>query len=272
MIFPKIGPNATMTTANKGLKVNLDVKGYDDRGHLVKSYESVPPGVKSLPMGPRATTVVETPSRYRAGGPKTEGEGKEKEKETTIADFPTYGPGAPNASFFLLNNKELFDAFNRLPEKDKKALVDSVKSQGDAAVEKYGKLKDLDMSLLPGLVAEADLSALKPLRKEAGLSKWKMLGAAEDFAKQQVERRGGPTALVSTIAGMAKPLVMMKDFQNGGPKPVKRGRKRHARSIRQYAHHVEGEPAGSKSSHLMATFEEDGKYYVAPTITTDRRL
>jgi hypothetical protein len=68
MIFPKIGPNATMTTANKGLKVDLDVKGYDDRGHLVKSYESVPPGVKSLPMGPRATTVLETPARYRAGG------------------------------------------------------------------------------------------------------------------------------------------------------------------------------------------------------------
>lgn len=122
MIFPKIGPNATMTTANKGLKVNLDVKGYDDRGHLVKSYESVPPGVQSLPTGPRATTVVETPARYTDGGPKT----------------------------------------------------------------------------------------------------------------------------------------------------VKRGRKRHARSIRQYAHHVEAEPAGSKSTHLMATYEGDGKYYVAPTITTDR--
>jgi hypothetical protein len=69
MIFPNIGPNATMTTANKGIKANLDVKGYDGRGHLVKSYESVPPGVKALPMGPRATTVVETPSRYaRLGG------------------------------------------------------------------------------------------------------------------------------------------------------------------------------------------------------------
>ena len=73
MIFPNIGPNATMTTANKGLKVNLDVKGYDDRGHLVKSYDSVPPGVKTLPMGPRATTVVETPARYQYGGPKTGG-------------------------------------------------------------------------------------------------------------------------------------------------------------------------------------------------------
>ena len=70
MVFPNIGPNATMTTANKGLKVNLDVKGYDDRGHLVKSYDSVPPGVNTLPMGPRATTVVETPARYKAGGRK----------------------------------------------------------------------------------------------------------------------------------------------------------------------------------------------------------
>ena len=33
---------------------------------------------------------------------------------------------------------------------------------------------------------------------------------------------------------------------------------------------MEGEPAGSKSTHLMATFEDNGKYYVAPTITTDR--
>jgi hypothetical protein len=33
---------------------------------------------------------------------------------------------------------------------------------------------------------------------------------------------------------------------------------------------VEGEPAGSKSTHLMATFEEDGKYYAAPTITTNK--
>ena len=50
---------------------------------------------------------------------------------------------------------------------------------------------------------------------------------------------------------------------------VKRGRKKHARSIREYAHHVEGEEPGSESTHLMGTYEGGGKYYVAPTITTD---
>tara|TARA_R110002050_G_scaffold174845_1_gene307730 strand:- start:1300 stop:1734 length:435 start_codon:yes stop_codon:yes gene_type:complete len=68
MVFPNIGPNATMTTANKGLKANLDVKGFDERGHLVKSYNAVPPGVRTLPMGPRATTVLETPARYAESG------------------------------------------------------------------------------------------------------------------------------------------------------------------------------------------------------------
>ena len=54
--------------------------------------------------------------------------------------------------------------------------------------------------------------------------------------------------------------------------PVTRGRKRHARSIRKYGHEVSeehgGEP-GTESTHLMATYEQDGKYYVVPTITTD---
>ena len=57
-------------------------------------------------------------------------------------------------------------------------------------------------------------------------------------------------------------------YQNGGT--IKRGRKKHARSSRQYAHYVEGQPKGSKSTHLMATYESDGKYYVAPTITTNK--
>ena len=43
---------------------------------------------------------------------------------------------------------------------------------------------------------------------------------------------------------------------------------RRARSIRPIkGEYFEGEPEGSESTHLMATYEEDGKYYVAPTIT-----
>ena len=53
--------------------------------------------------------------------------------------------------------------------------------------------------------------------------------------------------------------------------PVTRGRKKHARSIREHAHHVEGEKPGSRSTHLMATYEAGGKHYVAPTISTDKK-
>tara|TARA_R100000315_G_C5220518_1_gene132468 strand:+ start:42 stop:383 length:342 start_codon:yes stop_codon:yes gene_type:complete len=49
-----------------------------------------------------------------------------------------------------------------------------------------------------------------------------------------------------------------------------RDMKKHARESRQYAHYVEGQPEGSKSTHLMATYEADEKYFVAPTITTTK--
>ena len=43
---------------------------------------------------------------------------------------------------------------------------------------------------------------------------------------------------------------------------------RRARMMRPIeGEHFEGQPKDSKSTHLMSTFEADGKYYVAPTIT-----
>jgi hypothetical protein len=61
-------------------------------------------------------------------------------------------------------------------------------------------------------------------------------------------------------------------YQNSPVKEtVKRRRKKHARSSREYAHHVEGTPEGSKSTHLMTWGEgEGGKFHVWPSITTDK--
>ena len=43
---------------------------------------------------------------------------------------------------------------------------------------------------------------------------------------------------------------------------------RRAREMRPIkGEYFEGQPEGSESTHLMATYEGDGKYYVAPTIT-----
>ncbi len=59
----------------------------------------------------------------------------------------------------------------------------------------------------------------------------------------------------------------------GGWSPLKKeetfGEKaRRARMMRPIeGEYFKGQPKGSKSTHLMATYEGDGKYYVAPTIT-----
>ena len=60
MAFPDVPPNTPFNT--HGMKVPIDIKKYDEQGHLVKSYESVPPGVDALNTGPSQGTVIETPS------------------------------------------------------------------------------------------------------------------------------------------------------------------------------------------------------------------
>lgn len=64
MVFP----NSTGSFNTKGMNYNIDINKYDNQGHLVQSYESVPPGIENLPMGNKTGTVVETPSEYKYGG------------------------------------------------------------------------------------------------------------------------------------------------------------------------------------------------------------
>jgi len=68
MVFPNVSPNTPFNTM--GMKAPIDIKKYDEQGHLVKSYENVPPGIKSLPTGSARGTIVETPARMRYGGYK----------------------------------------------------------------------------------------------------------------------------------------------------------------------------------------------------------
>lgn len=66
MTFPNVPPHAQFNTV--GMKAPIDIKKYDKQGHLVKSYESVPPGIQNLDTGPNEGTVLETPSRMQEGG------------------------------------------------------------------------------------------------------------------------------------------------------------------------------------------------------------
>ena len=60
---------------------------------------------------------------------------------------------------------------------------------------------------------------------------------------------------------------------------IKRGKKRKARKMREYAHHVKDEDPGTTSTHLMVSDiidddtglpREEGPYHVWPSITTDK--
>jgi len=65
MAFPDVAPNTSFNT--QGMKVPINITKVDDQGHLVKSYQNVPPGIKDLPTGPKRGTVIETPA-YKKGG------------------------------------------------------------------------------------------------------------------------------------------------------------------------------------------------------------
>ena len=61
-------PNSDQDFNTQGMNFDLDLRKYDKEGNLVKSYQKVPPGIKSLNMGEEEGTVIETPSQYQEGG------------------------------------------------------------------------------------------------------------------------------------------------------------------------------------------------------------
>lgn len=61
-------PNSDQDFNTQGMDFDLDIRKYDKEGNLVKSYQKVPPGIKSLNMGEEEGTVIETPSQYQDGG------------------------------------------------------------------------------------------------------------------------------------------------------------------------------------------------------------
>lgn len=66
MAFPDTPPNTPFNTV--GMKAPIDIKKFDEQGHLVKSYDAVPPGLTNIDSGPNTGTVLETPSRMQDGG------------------------------------------------------------------------------------------------------------------------------------------------------------------------------------------------------------
>jgi uncharacterized membrane protein (UPF0127 family) len=115
MVFPNVPPNTPFNT--KGMKAPINIRKYDEQGHLVKSYENVPPGISSLPTGPQGGTVIETPANMQSGGglinaglsPLITVRGLVQEGKRRIADnlFPS---GYASESQNKLPEQRLYDA------------------------------------------------------------------------------------------------------------------------------------------------------------------
>lgn len=116
MAFPNIAPNTPFNTV--GMKAPINIDKYDEQGHLVESYKSVPPGVQNLPTGPHRGTVIETPANMQSGGrrlkkdalemfPALEALGDVKVKtskrftkeKTGIGDIEYFAPGQEQVTY-----------------------------------------------------------------------------------------------------------------------------------------------------------------------------
>ena len=65
MVFP----NSAGSFNTVGMDYPIDIKKFNKEGNLVRSYQSVPPGIQNLNMGDDPGTVIETASEYQQGGP-----------------------------------------------------------------------------------------------------------------------------------------------------------------------------------------------------------
>tara|TARA_R100001509_G_scaffold137725_1_gene91739 strand:- start:1836 stop:3206 length:1371 start_codon:yes stop_codon:yes gene_type:complete len=64
MTFTDVPPNTPFNTV--GMKKPIDIKTYDRQGHLVKSYDAVPPGMTGMSSGPNSAFAVERPTKAQS--------------------------------------------------------------------------------------------------------------------------------------------------------------------------------------------------------------
>ena len=174
MAFPDVAPNTSFNT--EGMKVPINISKMDEQGHLVQSYQNVPPGIKNLPTGPKRGTVIETPA-YQGGGFKDK---LEVITSAAGAGEPLYtGMGRGARPFEGTAGQNLVDYLGRVVEKPKyyKGMVKAARdaAKGDEFAKKVlrrfyrrekGKVKDV---IREGKRFGKDIyKVLKPFAKSAG--------------------------------------------------------------------------------------------------------
>lgn len=194
MVFPDVAPNTAFNT--EGMKVPINISKMDEQGHLVQSYQNVPPGIKNLPTGPKRGTVIETPA-YQSGGFKENEKRRIASKRQRIL-LDTFRPSGDARSDIRdavtkFNRKKVKYRFNELnpgrsrtpePYNDQDLAIQNIRqSLGNIDDELFNKIleegKNIKGSLKgvtgfsDGLKAmyNLDLSTAKKLLKEANIDK-----------------------------------------------------------------------------------------------------
>lgn len=100
MAFTDVPPNTPFNTV--GMKKPIDIKTYDRQGHLVKSYDAVPPGMTGLSSGPNSAYAVERPAKA----------------QSSVSPYFEYNTIAPvdNTSTAGITSRASFDPNRPVPE------------------------------------------------------------------------------------------------------------------------------------------------------------
>jgi uncharacterized membrane protein (UPF0127 family) len=171
MVFPDVPANTSFNT--QGMKAPINITKVDDQGHLVKSYQNVPPGIQDLPTGPKRGTVIETPA-YQDGGFKDK---LEVISSAAGAGEPLY-TGMNARPFEGTAGQNVFDYLKSVVEKPKyyKGMVKAARdaAKGDEFAKKvlrrfYGREKQKVKDLIREgkRFGQDAYKVLKPLAKTA---------------------------------------------------------------------------------------------------------
>jgi len=151
MAFPDVPPNTPFNTV--GMKAPIDLKKYDEQGHLVKSYENVPPGLTNIDSGPARGMVLETPTRMQEGDfVKTV-----EPMDDDDPNAPQIGdPGADRGSLLNTVLADLYNVETRASDKANEAVkANEVPGEGDsyrhALASAYAVNKLRNYGLSPGM-------------------------------------------------------------------------------------------------------------------------
>ena len=182
MVFEDMGPNTSFNTM--GLKAPINIDKYDDKGHLVKSYDSVPPGIQDLDMGPNRGTVVETPASMQEGGFNSDYNYKRAKELGYKPDEDGHWPSVDYKTGDLLKSKKhptvKKEFISQMHSPDRKMIADPTGHFGDDHLKYVPRKKQQEGGENPGEYMNKMEPRVFPNQKRD--AKWVKYAEDHDFA------------------------------------------------------------------------------------------